>query len=454
MCYSIPSFGTIIAQPQNTSVCIGGNTSISTNALTATNFQWKENGLSLSNNALYSGVTTATLNISGVPASLSGKKYSCVLSDDCTLPTVSDSAVLTVNPLPVFGFTILPDSCRGGGSATVVHISGAAPYTYSWTSFGNQTQTVYFGTSSQPVVVTDANGCAASGTAVINLIAAAPEPICLATVDSLSQHNVIVWEKPVTAYIDSFRIYREDATNIFTYVASIDYAAFSEYTDTSSLANPLINSKRYKMATKDVCGQVSALSKWHNTILLSDQQNGNFSWNFYEVEGQTSSLVSQYILQRYDSASTSWTTINTTAGTQNTMIAPGYNTHQYSLYRVLSDLGSYGCTPTARIATGVNNTRSNIKNKLNPNAVYANKRFENQIILQPNPASDMVQLISNIELESIRVMDNLGRSVLYQKLDMTKSKRTELSLSVLASGVYTVICKGKDFEVRKKLVVE
>lgn len=39
------------------------------------------------------------------------------------------------------------------------------------------------------------------------------QPICLITVDSTSTKNVIVREKPVSAGIDSFKIYREITTN-------------------------------------------------------------------------------------------------------------------------------------------------------------------------------------------------------------------------------------------------
>ena len=50
--------------------------------------------------------------------------------------------------------------------------------------------------------------------------------------------------------------------------------------------------------------------------------------------------------------------------------------------------------------------------------------------------------------------DVLG-SVVISKLDAdSKEKNTALDISILVPGVYMVICKGSDFEVRKKLLVE
>ncbi len=388
---------------------------------------------------------------------LSAGSYVVQLEDSLGVLDSIQVIITEPNALAI-GFTSNPASnCfTNNGSLSASISGGSGSYSYSWSNFSNSSSITSLAPGTYSLTVADTNACAFTDSVKVLIdstqIPAAPS-ICLVTVDTLSQHNVIVWEKAITATIDSFRIYREDVLNIYSYVASIGYQQFSEYTDTSSNANPQFKSSRYKMALVDVCGKVSPLSNYHNTVLLQDQQNGNFNWNFYEIQNQTS-LVTQYLMQRYDSTLSAWTTINNVAGSQNAMIAPGYFQHPYSFYRVVADLGSNSCTPTARIATGVNNTRSNIKNKINPNAISDNKNFDNQIKLQPNPAKDLVQIISGVELESIRIFNYFGQEVVYQKIESAKSKRSELSIQVLATGIYTVLCKGKDFEVRKKLVVE
>ncbi|MBL0048900.1 MAG: T9SS type A sorting domain-containing protein [Bacteroidetes bacterium] len=453
VCSNSPNAIVINTQPTNKSVCLGGTTSFNVSANNSAQYQWRANGVNLSNSGGYSGVTTATLTITGATMGMTGKKYTCLLGSNCTLFASSDTVMLTINPLPNLTVTAYPDSCKSNGAASAIVTSGTPPYTYTWSTGASTSLITGLLPNTYSITINDSKNCSAAGSAIVGNTVAAPVPICLATVDSLSKHNVIVWEKPVTTFIDSFRIYREDLTNVYSYVASVDYNQLSQYTDTAASVDPILNSRRYRMAIVDNCGQVSALSKWHNTILLQDQQNGNFNWNFYEVENQTSSLVNQYILQRYDSTSSSWIPINNTPGTQNSMVAPNYFTHQYSLYRVLSDLGSYGCTPTARVATGINNTRSNIKNKIAPNSIPENSVFENQIILLPNPAKDLVKIKSSLALESILLMDNLGRIVLQKNMESDYSKEVNLSITTLKSGLYYVVCKGKNFEMRKKLLV-
>jgi large repetitive protein len=91
-------------QPLSTTICAGVNASFTIVATGATTYQWQvDNGggfANLSNDATYSNVTTTTLNITAAPFSLNGYLYRCVASNG-TGPTNSNSATLTVTPLPV-----------------------------------------------------------------------------------------------------------------------------------------------------------------------------------------------------------------------------------------------------------------------------------------------------------------------------------------------------------------
>ncbi len=427
--------------------CPGGSTQLNGSSGGAT-YQWERNGFNIPN-------ATTQVYVALVPGAYKlqvTNSYSC-LAVSASLSISQLTAIVNAGNDTAFycgsGYTINPiynpsnpTSVSWSPSTFLNSASSATPY-----CLPNQTTTYV-------VNATLSNGCTAKDTLVVTANPAINPGICLITVDSLSEHNVIVWEKqPNVTNIDSFRIYREDVSNIYQYVASIDYNQFSSYTDLSALADPKSKSSRYKLIVIDDCGQISE-SKWHNTILLLDQQNGNFSWNFYLVESQSATLVSQYILQRFDSTSSTWQFNNSTAGTQNTIISPDYNTHQYSLYRVIADLGSYSCTPTQRSESSISVTRSNIKNKVAPGGLGTNKQMESKIKLQPNPASQIVLIKSELAMEQISIIDFLGRVVLDQFVENSKTSNTSINISKLAAGVYTVLCKGGDFEVRKKLVVD
>ncbi|MBL0048899.1 MAG: T9SS type A sorting domain-containing protein [Bacteroidetes bacterium] len=276
--------------------------------------------------------------------------------------------------------------------------------------------------------------------------------ICIVTVDDISQHNVIVWEKAPVTNIDSFRVYREDVTGFYKYLASIGFNELSQYTDTDNTANPNFVNRRYKLQEKRTDGSLSPMSAYHNTILLQNNDS-NFTWNPYQIEGQTNGFpVIQNKLMRDDNSSGVWHMIQSTAGSNGAIVASDYSLFPNARYRLDGDLGPLTCTPTMRTAAGINNTRSNIKNKAI--GIREVSSFDAKISLQPNPAKDQVFVNYAIEVQSIKVLDYLGRFVYELKVDNAKAGSSQLNISDLQAGLYTIICKGKGFEVRKKLVVE
>jgi HYR domain/Secretion system C-terminal sorting domain len=100
----ILSAPTINTNPSSTTICEGANTSFTITATNATGYQWQvDNGggfVNITNNTVYSGATTATLNITAAPASLNGFIYRCVASNGSGSAN-STGATLTVTALPV-----------------------------------------------------------------------------------------------------------------------------------------------------------------------------------------------------------------------------------------------------------------------------------------------------------------------------------------------------------------
>lgn len=130
----------ISGQPSNATICEGAQTSFSVTASgTSPTYQWQistNNGVSwsnLANGGVYSGVTTATLTLTGVTAGFSGYQYRCIVSGapPCGSQT-SNAATLTVNTAPVI--TTQPSAstrCAGDNTGFSVAATGTA-LTYQW----------------------------------------------------------------------------------------------------------------------------------------------------------------------------------------------------------------------------------------------------------------------------------------------------------------------------------
>jgi hypothetical protein len=121
----------IATQPTNVSVCSGANASFSVTA-TGTNitYQWKKNGVTLTNGGQYSGVTTANLTISNTTGT-DADTYTCevtgsgntVVSNAATL-SIAVAPSITADPLSI-------SSCVGQTATFSVTANGTTP-TYQW----------------------------------------------------------------------------------------------------------------------------------------------------------------------------------------------------------------------------------------------------------------------------------------------------------------------------------
>lgn len=114
----------ITGQPSASTIPVGGNTTFSATASSATGYQWQvDQGAgfnSISNNALYSGATTATLTISGATSGMSGYMYRVIAVGACTPTAASNNAALTVVPPPtVTGVSPASGPTAGGTRVTV-----------------------------------------------------------------------------------------------------------------------------------------------------------------------------------------------------------------------------------------------------------------------------------------------------------------------------------------------
>ena len=90
------------------------------------------------------------------------------------------------------------------------------------------------------------------------------QEICMVTIDTTQNKVVVVWEKPVSTTIDSFRIYKESLGS-FVHIGSVDYNSLSMFTD--PLTDPSVEPATYKISIIDISGTEGPLTSSSHTTM-------------------------------------------------------------------------------------------------------------------------------------------------------------------------------------------
>ena len=177
----------ISQQPAAATVIEGSAASFSVTASNATAYQWQElvgsSWTNLSNQAPYSGVTTATLNISNTPISFSGKQYRVVVSGQCPPAATSQAVTLTVNPNAANIVVSLPNQsvCAGGSVVVPILIENFDQVaTFSLRILYNQSNLTFTGVSGVPAAL-QATLAAGASNGRVNLSWFGLTPVSLGT---------------------------------------------------------------------------------------------------------------------------------------------------------------------------------------------------------------------------------------------------------------------------------
>ncbi len=369
--------------------------------------------------------------------------------------TITQPAVLTVS------VTNTGTTCNhNDGIAVATPVGGNTSYSYLWTGSGQTGQTASgLAVGSYTVTVTDNKACIATASTSIAQITQKPS-ICMVTVDELSIHNIIYWDKTPYTSVDSFIVYREVSTNVYKRIGAVDYDSLSEFVDVSTNVGPAngdpnIGAYRYKIQIRDLCGDLSAMSLYHNTIYIAGpDNNGNFDWNLpYAIEGGDPN-VANYRLY-CDTLNSNWFEVGAVAGTQANVADPDYLSHSIypqTQWYVQTDWTTV-CTPTR---AAINTSRSNIKHPNIITGVLPIVGIDNTFAIYPNPAKDNV----TIELSSLgknaqlKIVNVLGQTVFNETLIATSGKIVKkINTGNFVKGVYLVVVETGTTKVLKKLVI-
>ena len=150
--YTIAAPLSITTQPpQTVSACDQGNASITivSNPDPTDGYQWQiligSFWSAITDNATYSGSTTATLQIANASMAMNGSRYRVLLSrigNTCNL--LSDDAILTVNPLPVINSPLNLTQCDLDGTGNAItDVNLRQQETFISANAANETFTYY-----------------------------------------------------------------------------------------------------------------------------------------------------------------------------------------------------------------------------------------------------------------------------------------------------------------------
>ncbi|MNJ88976.1 hypothetical protein D3C87_65370 [compost metagenome] len=372
--------------------------------------------------------------------------YTCTVTDanNCSFSSV---ALVSNNFGPTLAIdTIIPSSCAGDGEIQLTVISGN-PQSYLWTNSATTQNINNLSPGNYSVSVTGSTGCITVLGGTVGSTLPDPAEICLVTVDSLTNTNLVVWEKPITTGIHHFNIYRETSqAGLYQLAGAVNYADESVFTDL--VASPNVRSWRYKISSVDACGNESELSENHKTIhLVISHGLGsdiNLFWDSYE-----GFLYPNFVLKRHTNTD-GWITLTTMPNNLHTYTDQPVTTD--GLFYVVTVDAPSTCNST-KMAQDFNTTRSNRDNRLSTGLPNSLAELMNQAVsIYPNPANTILNIEnSSSQLIEARILDQTGRAISTVTLIPGQSK---IDCGKLAAGMYNIELQSHGAKTLKRFVIE
>jgi hypothetical protein len=381
--------------------------------------------------------------------------------------TIADSLGCSITSVPTVGiytktitttFTSVSANChKPNGSITANPSGGTNPYSYVWSN-GSSAQTmnnIFAG--NYTVNVTDKNRCVGTSSSSVGTSPSIATPaICMVTVDSLSKHNMIVWDKTPFAgtAIKSFIIYRDTANNNYAPIGKTPFDSLSQFIDTvrtlyPANGDPNFSSWRYKIAMEDSCGNISSKSLYHQSLFIQNN-SANFNWTDYKIEGQPVPIpsLSNYLFQRDDFSTGNYVTIATLSASSNLSTDPQYSNFQSTANWRVQTQWSISCTPTKAIKTTKSNTIKRAVGGIKEN------ELDRIVKIYPNPSRGRFTVEVNSSRSSVSmqlsIYDMLGQ-LMYSEAFIEKKKELNLNLP---KGIYQLQIETNLGKANKKMIVE
>lgn len=438
-CFAVKSF--TVEQPAESVVSVytenatcgsnnGTATAVISNAVPPFNFIWPN--------------TSGPSNTTG---GLAPGVYELLVIDGNTCLLGTTFAVNEMNGPVIVTDSIADPTCSGDLSAIYIStIGGAGPFIYEWSDGSTSQDLTGVLPGEYSVEVEGSNGCSSFQHFDVAMSAPDETDICIVTVDTLTNSNLVVWNPVNAADVVSYNIYKESSqSGLYFLVANQSADSISQYYDYPS--NPAIRSWRYKVAAVDDCGNIAELSNPHKTIHLTSNIGVggviNLIWDHYNGFSYDT-----YYIHRYH-PSTGWMIIDS-VGSLNISYTDLTPPSDSNLVYMIEVLPPSVCT--ASKAQDHNSSRSNKSSVNMPDAGETTGITENNneaLSIYPNPTSGIAQLIYSGIISEVKVYSLSGELV----FSSANSENTlTLDCSSFADGIYTIQITTENGILYSKLV--
>jgi hypothetical protein len=299
--------------------------------------------------------------------------------------------------------------------------------------------------------ISDSYAYSASDTSEVFSIFPFPEtPICMVSVDSLTNYNVIIWEKPASNMIADFLVYREtDEANVYEAIDMVSYESTPMVTDLGT--NPAIRPYRYKLGFIDTENRVFPLSDYHQTMHLTISQGVSGAWNLiwssyigfdyssYKILRQSASGNYEQIAN-VSASFNSYTDFNAPAGVVSYMIKVEHPS---------------GCNP----ALGMDDFSSIFSNVApTGSTVSINENFETEFNIFPTPANEQINVKFGESMSGIvrlTLSDLTGRTFYSGEFnDAQQDQVRVINTSGLNEGMYLLTLLNDEGKNTLKVVIK
>ncbi len=389
----------------------------------AINYSWSANT---------SGQTGSVVN------SLAADLYGVTISDGTSCNITETFELNNLSSLSVGVSSINSPLCGNTGSINVFASGGTAPYSYLWNN-GDTTQNLNgIVPGNYSLAITDSLGCLSYFNQELSPENPFNPGICMVTVDSISENNIVIWEKPLIAgSVSHYNIYRECCSSGLTnYLTSVPYDSLSEYMDTTCL--PQSTNWSYQLSVVDTCGVESPKSATHRSIHISSFLATNTTVGLYWNQYVGFPYTTHYIYRNHPS--TGMLLIDSVDYAITSYIDPNPITPLNDLSYMIEVIPPSTCTSTK--AVDHNSARSNRESGIvepggGGSGQSINEHLNGNLSVYPNPTNSSLTLTLNqIDLPCVIALKDLQGRVVYSAV--VNTKKLDLDLSSYQKGIYLI----------------
>lgn len=466
----------VTTPPSATVTCSGSNASFTVVATgTGISYKWQvDDGtgfVDITNGGIYSGATTATLNVTGATSAVNGFNYRCVVSGTCTPADISAPASLTVSELPAI--TQAPANstiCTRTNTMFAVTATGTT-VNYQWqvndgSGYANVINTgIYSGANTAQLNLTQATAaytgykyrCIVSGactpaatSAEATLVVNDVEVMTETGNKSICEGTDAVFSLTVKGTAMNYQWQVNDGSGFTDILANPVYSGETTNTLTVNAPADAMNGYTYRCVVTGICTQdITTAMSMEVKALPEITQNPT---DAYAKEGTNANFSVQakgYNFYYYWQATTD--NGQTFVTLSNNANYSGVSTNTLSLSNVSAAQIGYGYRCIVREIGGCNFADDisslaylHVDTKMSVGDMSKNSTA---VVVYPNPVTGSATTLKLNENMSgsvqVRIVNAIGTEVSKQEIAVGNGLAT-VAVDQLPAGVYTLYVSDKD----------